>query len=112
MTTGALLRRAASRSTRILAGEPYTGFLTTDAGGRSAAKDARCYVNVSIRRLVSRGPPPSEPGHPPLAVSYRPLAIGFWLILVLAVSPSRRLTKRPPPRHRRHASTPFRPGPV
>jgi hypothetical protein len=54
MTTGALLRRPTSRSTRILAGEPYTGFLTTDAGGRSATKDARCHVNVGVGRVVSQ----------------------------------------------------------
>jgi hypothetical protein len=54
MTTGALLRLATSRTTRILAGEPYTGFLMTDAGRRSATKDARCHVNVGGRRVVSQ----------------------------------------------------------
>ena len=74
MTTGALLRRATSRSTRILAGEPYTGFLTTDAGERSATMDARCYVNVSIRRLVSRGQGPRAPGYLLWAIDYQELA--------------------------------------
>src|SRR5687768_9038154 len=81
MTTGALLRRVASRSTRILAGEPYTGFLTTDAGRCSATKDARCHVNVSRRRVVSRGDGLS-------AIGYQLSVMSYQSLLVLAVSPT------------------------
>src|SRR5215211_2839330 len=90
MTTGALPRRLTSLSTRVLAGDLYTGFLTTAAGERSATKDARCHVNVSIRRLVS--PKLNLMNAWPSAIGRRLLAPGSFSSLTfrrLAVSKMR-----------------------